>query len=118
MQLGSLTTIAGAAPANFLHIVIHNGVYETSGAQPVPSESNVDFAAMAAGAGYKQTAVFGNAEEFDSALDELLAADGPTLIELRTRPEGKFFTARPTPVGSTPALARMWPPVSETLAQK
>ena len=117
MQLGSLGTIAGAAPANFVHIVIHNGVYETSGAQPVPSEANVDFAAMAAGAGYRQTAIFGDAEEFDSALDELLAADGPTLIELRTRPGGNFFTARPTPVGSTPALARMWPPVAEALSR-
>src|SRR6266849_10721740 len=31
MQLGSLVTIAGAAPANFYHFVIENGVYETSG---------------------------------------------------------------------------------------
>ena len=47
MQLGSLGTIAGAAPSNFLHIVIHNGVYETSGSQPLPSQQQVDFAHMA-----------------------------------------------------------------------
>jgi thiamine pyrophosphate-dependent acetolactate synthase large subunit-like protein len=29
MQLGSLVTIAGAAPANFFHFVFENGVYET-----------------------------------------------------------------------------------------
>ncbi len=115
MQLGSLGTIAGAAPTNLLHVVVHNGVYETSGSQPLPSQALVDFAQMATGAGYAQTASFGDAEEFDAALDELLAADGPTLIQLHTRPEDRFFSARPTPPGATPALARMWPPVAEAL---
>ena len=31
MQLGSLVTIAGAAPPNLFHFVFENGVYETSG---------------------------------------------------------------------------------------
>ena len=116
MQLGSLGTVAGAAPKNFVHIVVHNGVYETSGSQPLPSQSQVDFAQMAEGAGYAQTASFGDAEEFDAAIDELLAAEGPILIQLYTRPGGRFYTARPTPPGSTPAFARMWPPVAEALA--
>ena len=121
MQLGSLGTIAGAAPSNLLHIVIHNGVYETSGSQPLPSQQQVDFARMADGAGYAQTASFGDAEEFDSAIElytrpaELLAADGPTLVQLYTRPADRFYSARPTPPGTTPALARMWPPVAEAL---
>lgn len=115
MQLGSLATIAGAAPANFVHVVFHNGVYETSGAQPLPSQSQVDFAAMAKAAGYRETAQFHGAEEFDAALDELLAAEGPTLIELFTQPAGRFFSARPTPPGSTPALQKMWPSVRDAL---
>ncbi len=117
MQLGSLGTIAGAAPSNFLHIVIHNGVYETSGSQPLPSQQQVDFAQMAVGAGYAQTASFGDAEEFDAAIDELLAAEGPTLIQLYTRPADRFYSARPTPPGSTPAFAKMWPPVAEALTE-
>jgi len=36
MQLGSLVTISGAAPANLFHFVFENGVYETSGSQPLP----------------------------------------------------------------------------------
>ncbi len=118
MQLGSLGTIAGAAPTNYLHIVIHNGVYETSGSQPLPSQQQVDFAHMAAGAGYAQTASFGDAEEFDAALDELIAAPGPTLIQIYTRPADRFYSARPTPPGSIPALARMWPPVAQALSQE
>ncbi len=116
MQLGSLGTIAGAAPRRFLHVVIHNGVYETSGSQPLPAQQRVDFAAMAKGAGYAQTASFGDAEEFDAAIDELLSADGPTLIQLYTRPGGRFFSARPTSPGATPALACLWPPIAEALA--
>ena len=37
MQLGSMVTIAGAAPANLHHFVFENGVYETSGSQPLPA---------------------------------------------------------------------------------
>ena len=36
MQLGSLATIAGAAPRNLVHFLFKNGVYHTSGAQGIP----------------------------------------------------------------------------------
>src|SRR6058998_501682 len=36
MQLGSLATVAGAAPRNFVHLLFKNGVYHTSGAQEIP----------------------------------------------------------------------------------
>lgn len=116
MQLGSLGTIAGAKAENIVHFVVHNGVYETSGAQPLPSQERVDFAAMAAGAGYRATASFSEAEELDAALDDLLASPGPILIELRTRPGGRFFAARPTPPGSAPRFSQLWPPVRDRLA--
>ena len=117
MQLGSLGTIAGADPENFVHFVIHNGVYETSGSQPLPAQERVDFAAMAAGAGYRNAVSFSDAEELDAAFDDLLSVPGPILIELRTRPGGRFFNARPTPPGSTPRLAQTWPPVAARLAE-
>ena len=41
MQLGSLVTIAGAAPANFFHFVFENGVYETSGVAAVAGRGQV-----------------------------------------------------------------------------
>src|SRR5437763_9875508 len=50
MQLGSLVTIAGAAPENLYHFVFENGVYETSGAQPLPAEGRFDFVDLARGA--------------------------------------------------------------------
>ena len=71
MQLGSLATIAHAAPANFLHVVLHNGVYETSGAQVIPGAGRISFAGMAREAGYADTVRFDDVEAFDAQLDEI-----------------------------------------------
>ena len=49
MQLGSLATIAGAAPRNLVHLLFKNGVYHTSGAQDIPGGLTVDFVTMAQG---------------------------------------------------------------------
>src|SRR3979411_739826 len=61
MQLGSLVTIAGAAPSNFYHFVFENGVYETSGSQPLPAEGKFDLHEMARAAGYAHSAQFDDA---------------------------------------------------------
>ena len=88
MQLGSLVTIGNAAPRRFLHVVLNNGVYDTSGAQPVPGEGSISFAALAEASGYVQAVRFGDVESFDAALDALLEVDGPVLVELMTQPTG------------------------------
>lgn len=116
MQLGSLITIAGARPRRFLHVVMHNGVYDTSGAQPLPAEGAVSFAGLADAAGYARAVRFDNAESFDSALDELLDVDGPVLVELMTEPTGAGYVVAPPPdERPVPALARTWPVVREAL---
>ncbi len=88
MQLGSLITIANAAPRHFLHVVLNNGVYDTSGAQRVPGEGMVSFVGLAEAAGYAQAVRFEDVESFDSALDALLEVDDPVLVELMTQPTG------------------------------
>lgn len=119
MQLGSLATIAHAAPANFLHVVLHNGIYETSGAQTIPSEGQISFAGMAREAGYRQAHRFDDVEAFDAELDEILSRDGPTLVELITAPSGSFYTPEPPPAEQpTPAIARNWPLVRDALAEE
>lgn len=116
MQLGSLATIAHAAPANFLHVVLHNGIYETSGAQPIPSEGAISFAGMAREAGYRQALRFDDVEAFDAQLDDVLGRDGPTLVELITAPAGSFYKpAPPATERPTPAIARNWPRVRDAL---
>lgn len=116
MQLGSLVTIANAEPARFLHVVMHNGVYDTSGAQPLPAEGRISFAALAAAAGYAEAIRFDDAEVFDAAIDDLLEVTGPVMVELITEPAGTPYTPGPpqrTP--ETPALATNWPAVRDAL---
>jgi sulfopyruvate decarboxylase subunit beta len=84
MQLGSLATIAGAAPRNLLHLLFKNGVYHTSGAQGIPGGLTVDFVMMAKGAGYRATLAIRELDDFKRRLPELLKAEGPVLAELHT----------------------------------
>lgn len=82
MQLGSLATVAGAAPANYTHVLFANGVYQTSGSQAVPGAATVDFAGMAEAAGYAFTTRIDTLEELRIRLPELLTVQGPVLVEL------------------------------------
>jgi sulfopyruvate decarboxylase subunit beta len=83
MQLGSLVTIAGAAPENLYHIVFENGVYATSGGQPLPAEGRLDFEMLARGAGFAHAARFDDASEFRAALPDLLERRGPVFVTLQ-----------------------------------
>ena len=86
MNLGTLVTIATAAPANLLHFVCENGCYEANGAHPIPGQGRVDFAAMARAAGYRAAHIFDDLAVFTTALPTLLAAQGPILAVLRIIP--------------------------------
>ncbi len=84
MQLGSLATVAGAAPRNFVHFLFKNGVYHTSGAQAIPGGLAVDFTLMARGAGYRTACAIDTLETFTRRLPDLLTAEGPIFVELST----------------------------------
>jgi sulfopyruvate decarboxylase subunit beta len=127
MQLGSLLTISQAAPRRFLHVVFHNGVYDTSGSQPLPGEGRVSFADLARSAGYAEAVRFEDIESFELALDELLEVDGPVLVELLSEPTAEGYrppshpaTAEAHPAGeraAPSALADVWPVVRDSLAR-
>lgn len=71
MRLGNLTTIGSYAADNLVHILLDNGVHDSTGAQATVSR-NVDFAAVAAACGYT-TSLQGN----DPVLiDELFSTGG------------------------------------------
>lgn len=84
MQLGSLATIAGAAPRNLTHFVFKNRVYHTSGAQEIPGGLRVDFVLLARGAGYRDAYAVDDLDDFRRRLPMMLAAEGPLLVELVT----------------------------------
>ncbi len=84
MQLGSLATIAGAAPRNFTHLLFKNGVYHTSGAQEIPGGGGVDFVQVARGAGYRSACAVDTLDDFRRRLPALLREAGPLFVELHT----------------------------------
>ncbi len=116
MQLGSLATIADAAPKRFLHVVMHNGVYEVSGGQRTPAEGKLSFAGLAREAGYAHAARFDDIESLDAEIDALLAADGPVLIELMTLTQGDRYVQSPPLECQEPGVVALnWPPVRDAL---
>ena len=81
MNLGTLVTIAAAAPKNFLHMVWHNGSYEANGGHPLPNR-DVDFATMARAAGIRNVRKIDRIDDFENALPALLSEDGPVFAEI------------------------------------
>jgi phosphonopyruvate decarboxylase len=83
MNLGSLVTIAGQEPQNLVHFVFDDGVYYTTGGQPVPGAGKHDFAGIAREAGITQSYGFDNLEDFVSELPEIMRKDGPVFVCLK-----------------------------------
>ena len=87
MNLGSLVTVGGKAPANLYHFVLENGVYAVTGGQPVPNPGGFSFVGLAQAAGYAAAYEFDDLEEFATNIDEVMASRGPVLVSLATVPE-------------------------------
>ena len=83
MNLGSLVSIANAAPQNLHHFVFENGVYEVNGAHPIPGQGRVDFAAMARAAGYKRVETFSDLEDFKASIEDFLQQPGPAMAVMK-----------------------------------
>ena len=82
MNLGSLVTIAEAGAANLTVVVVDNGVYEVTGAQPVPGAGRVDFVAMARACGFRAVHRYAEADAWARDVASLLDGEGPTLVVL------------------------------------
>ncbi len=84
MRLGSLATIGALAPPRFVHLVIDNATYASTGGQRTVSPS-VDFAEVALACGYAGAGFCSGSDGLAAALDwarESLGA-GPTLLHIR-----------------------------------
>ena len=85
MNLGSLVTIAAAAPKNLVHFVCNNGCYEANGGHPIPN-TKADFASMARAAGYAQIYDFSELANFEQQAAHVLKQDGPVFATLHVEP--------------------------------
>ena len=95
MNLGTLTTVGNMQPRNLYHFVLENGMYATTGGQPIPGQNVISFAGMAKDAGYAKVYNFNDLEDFDGRAGEVFSEDGPALICVKTVPNPRLPGQRP-----------------------
>jgi phosphonopyruvate decarboxylase len=90
-----LATVGAYRPANLTHILLDNGVHDSTGGQATVSAS-VDFAAIALACGYAYAASCDDLDGFESAYAQAASAPGPAMIHLRIAPGSMDKLGRPT----------------------
>ena len=98
MQLGCLSTIATLAPKNLCMVVMDNGIYQITGAQPTPAAAGADLVAIAIASGLTNSSWAADEEDFERLIDQALSASGPTLIGVRIDEKPGTGTTRRDPV--------------------
>jgi phosphonopyruvate decarboxylase len=83
MRLGALTSIGVCRPANLVHLVVDNGLHESTGGQATASPC-IDFCAIAAACGYPASMTVDDPAE----LGQLLGSppSGPVFVRVPVRP--------------------------------
>ena len=95
MKMGTLATIGTQAPTNLIHLILDNGVHDSTGGQSTVSQ-NVDFATIALACGYRSGISTDSLEGLEQALLESLTALGPHMIHMRINPGSMDKLGRPT----------------------
>jgi len=98
MQLGCLSTIATLKPNNLTMVVMDNGIYQITGAQPTPAASATDLMAVAIGCGLSNSTWAADEEDFERLIDQSLTASEPMLIGVRIDDKPGTGTTRRDPV--------------------
>ena len=98
MQLGTLSTIATLAPKNLTMIIMDNGVYQITGAQPTPASAVADLVAIAVASGLTNSAWAADEEDFERLIDQSMSSPGPSLIGIRIDDKPGTGTTRRDPV--------------------
>ena len=96
MKLGAMATIGAHAPGNLIHLLLDNGVHDSTGGQATVSPS-VDFAAVAQACGYPRAYGCDSEAGFARALEAAVASGPrPVLIHASIAPGSLAELGRPT----------------------
>jgi len=98
MQLGCLSTIATLAPENLTMVVMDNGVYQITGAQPTPAAAVADIVAIAIASGLHDSVWAADEEDFERLIDQSMSTSGPSLIGVRIDDKPGVGATRRDPV--------------------
>jgi phosphonopyruvate decarboxylase len=97
MRPSALAAVGCQQPSNLVHILLDNGVHDSTGAQATLSE-NVDFPALARGCGYARVQRVRALDELETVLRS--REDGLRFLHVRTLPRSRRKLPRPA---QTPA---------------
>jgi sulfopyruvate decarboxylase subunit beta len=95
MNTGTLLTEAGQQLQNMKHFLVDNQCYQTVENMPMVNQNRADYAAMARGAGFAQTATIDNLSDLDRQMPAITAAPGPYFIRLRVEAEQNYQRTPP-----------------------
>jgi phosphonopyruvate decarboxylase len=95
MKLGTVATIGAYRPPNLIHVVLDNGVHDSTGGQMTVS-ATVDFARVALACGYGAAFSCDSLEGFANGLRAAFVREGPSLIHLRILPGSIKDVGRPS----------------------
>jgi phosphonopyruvate decarboxylase len=95
MKLGNLTTIGAHRPRNLVHLLLDNGVHDSTGGQPTVA-AGVAFSSIAAACGYARAFAADSLAGVRTALTEAFRQEGPTFIHARIKPGSISPLGRPT----------------------
>jgi thiamine pyrophosphate-dependent acetolactate synthase large subunit-like protein len=87
MSLSSLSMVAEQAPKNFVHFVLDNECYATTGGQPVPNASKIAYDVIAKGCGYSSSYAYTNLESFQVNVKRIMEEPGPVFVAMKIVPE-------------------------------
>lgn len=86
MGIGSLITVASAAPQNLTIVCIDNSMHGETGGQKGHTSATADLQQIAKGSGIASTHVISDIAEIPAAADFLLTAPGPRFLVARVLP--------------------------------
>jgi len=93
MHLGSCAIIGHEAPRNLVHVLLDNGVHDSTGAQATVAPA-VDLAGVALASGYPDVRRLGSTAALTEAIRT--ARSGPVFLHVRTQPRANRKLPRPT----------------------
>ena len=95
MKMGALATVGAYRPKNLIHVVLDNGVHDSTGGQSTVSAS-VEFAEIAIACGYASATKCESLNGLEQAYAAALSTDGPHLIHVRIQAGSLEKLGRPT----------------------
>lgn len=95
MKMGTLATVGHYQPKHFVHVVLDNQSYDTTGGQPAVS-STVSFPEIAVACGYRRAVTVYSLDSLNQYLSRFLGEEGPSMLHMKVRKGADKNLGRPT----------------------